>query len=177
MWQYADEKSTPSKQQSHIEFISLNSKLCRIWWPPWRKFIFSWFIANNAMWDWWFRVYNTRSRQWVKTDKKEKKSAFKETSSCICSEKDSSAAKLRCWQAACWWTFWPEGWSYFFYIKAHSIHSLYQAVCRELSQHNDVEEKYLLRAFEHLYWKDSMRASQLYTQCRDSVSPDVWKLS
>jgi hypothetical protein len=40
---------------------------------------------------------------------------------------------------------------YTFYIEAHSIHSLHQAVCRELPQHNDVEEKHLLRAFEHLY--------------------------
>jgi len=112
------------------------------------------------MWDWWFCIYNTRFRQWVETDRKEKKSASKETSSCICSERDSSAAKLRHWQAVCQWPFWSEGWSYFFYIKAHSIYSLYQAVCRELPQHND-EEEHLLRVFEHLYWKDSTEASQL----------------
>ena len=98
-------------------------------------------------------------------------------SSCICSEIDSSAAKLRHWQVACWWFFWPEDWLYFFYIEAHSIHSLHQAVCRELPQHNDVEEEHLLRAFEYLYWKDDTEASQLCMQCRDSVSPDVWKLS
>jgi hypothetical protein len=98
-------------------------------------------------------------------------------SSCICSEKDQSAAKSRCWQAACQWPFWSEDWTYFFYIEAHSIHSLHQAVCRELPQHNDVEEKHLLRAFEHLYWEDSTEASQLCTQHRDSVSSDAWKLS
>jgi hypothetical protein len=43
---------------------------------------------------------------------KEKESASKEMSSCICSEKDSSAAKSRCWQAACQWLFWSEGWLY-----------------------------------------------------------------
>jgi hypothetical protein len=31
----------------------------------------------------------------------------------------------------------------------------------------------LLRAFEHLYWEDSTEASQLCTQCRDSVLPDA----
>ncbi len=177
VWQYADKKSAPSKQQSHIEFISSNSKLCEIWWPSWRKFTFSWFLANNAMWDWWFRIYNIRFRQWVETDRKEKRSASKETSSCICAERDQSAAKSRCWQVACWWPFWLKGWLYLFYIEAHSIHSLHQVVCRELPQHNDVEEKHLLRAFEHLYWEDNTEASQLCMQCRDSVLPDAWKLS
>jgi len=129
------------------------------------------------MWDQWFHIYDTRSRQWVETDKKEKKSASKETSSYICSERDSSAAKSRCQWATCWWSFWSEDWSYFFYIEAHLIHSLHQAVCRELPQHNDVEKKHLLRVFEHLYWKDSTEASQLYMQHRDNISPDVWKLS
>jgi len=98
-------------------------------------------------------------------------------SSYICSERDSSAAKLRCWQAACWWPFWLRDWLYLFYIRAHSIHSLYQAICREPPQYNDVEEKHLLRAFEYLYWEDSTKASQLCTQHRDSVSSDAWKLS
>jgi len=169
VWQYADKKLTPSKWWSHIKFISLNLKAHRIWWPSWRKFIFSWFIANNVTEDQWFCVYDTRFRQWVETDKKEKRSASKEMSSCICSERDLSAAKSRHWQAACWWPFWLEGWLYFFYIKAHLIHSLHQAICRELSQHNDVEEKHLLKAFEHLYWEDSTKASQLCTQHRDSV--------
>jgi len=177
VWQYADEKLTSSKWQSHIKFISLNLKLCRIWWPSWRKFIFSWFIANNAMWDWWFCVYNTRFRQWVETDRKEKRSASKETLFCIYSERDLSAAKLRHQWATCQWFFWLRGWLYFFYIEAHSIHSLYQAICRELSQHNDVEEEHLLRAFKHLYWEDSTEASQLCTQHRDSVLPDAQKLS
>jgi len=97
--------------------------------------------------------------------------------SCICSEKDSSAVKSRHWWAACWWLFWLEDWLYLFYIEAHSIHSLYQAICRELPQCNDVEEKHLLRAFEHLYWEDSTETSQLCMQCRDSVSPDAQKLS
>jgi len=129
------------------------------------------------MWDQWFCVYDTRSRQWVKTDRKEKGSASKEMSFCVYSEKDQSAAKLRRQQVTCQWLFWSEGWLYLFYIEAHSIHSLHQAVCRELPQHNNVEEKHLLRAFEHLYWEDSTEASQLCTQHRDSVSSDVWKLS
>jgi len=129
------------------------------------------------MWDQWFCIYNTRFKQWVETDRKEKRSASKEMLSCICLEKDSSAAKSRRWQAACQWLFWLKDWLYFFYIEAHSIHSLYQAVCRELSQHNDVEEKHLLRAFKHLYWEDSTEASQLCMQCRDSILSDAQKLS
>ncbi len=58
-------------------------------------------------------------------------------------------------------------------ISEHTQFSLYQAVCRELPQHNDVEEKYLLRVFEHLYWEDNTEASQLCTQHRDSISSDV----
>jgi hypothetical protein len=85
-------------------------------------------------------------------------------------------------------TLWLKA-DYIFYIEAHSIHSLHQAVCRELSQHNDVEEKHLLRAFEHLYWEDSTEASQLFVaqrQCftwclktflrtkQDSISCSFW---
>jgi len=176
VWQYADEKLTSSKWQSHIKFISSNSKLHKTQWFSWRKFTFSWFIANNAMWDQWFCIYNIRSRQWVETDRKEKKSASKEMSSCSYSERDSSAAKLRHQQATCQWFFWLRDWLYLFYIKAHSIHSLHQAVCRELPQHNDVEEEYSLRAFEYLYWEDGTEASQLCMQCRDSILPDAQKL-